>query len=95
MSRAGAETSACGANRQHHTKYVPLRQRAGTQKAKRRELLVQNVIDNTTCGNIQRQEDQMSITCARSRKVALSCFTPVQRFLDQHQYWPRFARPTN
>jgi hypothetical protein len=35
----------------------------------------------------------MSNTCARSRKVALSCFTPVQRFLDQHQYWPRFARP--
>jgi hypothetical protein len=34
-------------------KYVPLRQRAGTQKVKQRKLLVQHVIDKNTCESCQ------------------------------------------
>jgi hypothetical protein len=37
----------------YNIKYVPLRQRAGTQKVKRRKLLVQHVIDKNTCESCQ------------------------------------------
>jgi hypothetical protein len=37
-------------------KYVPLRQRAGTQKVQRRKLLVQHVIYKNACENARRTE---------------------------------------
>jgi hypothetical protein len=39
----------------HGAKYVPLRQRAGTQKVKRARVLGQHVIDETTFENAQSE----------------------------------------
>jgi hypothetical protein len=71
MSRSGAETSACGADRQHHTKYVPLRQRAGTQKVKQRKLLVQYVVANNALEKVYMSElrPEASVTLESRKEV--------------------------
>jgi hypothetical protein len=62
------------------TKYAPLRQRAGTQKVKRRNLLVQHVVDNNVFEKAYMSELRPEASATlESRKDCDEVTTPQKR----------------